>query len=261
MKVFKGLFYKELKLTKNWFMVGIALLILGIIVGLGLTKYFNEPNIFAAIAVMILVGHGLYLPAYLLTSLNIEGQTQLWLHNPNRGAVLFLAKLAAGFVLYAVSFFMALVVALWGLSHAVNAESLFSLTGGPALNITLIGLGITLGTIFLGVWVLFYWSLFHSLKKVPFLRSIRWPIVIGTWLLLTAIGNYVSNLSMYQKLKNIGVIKLNAYSIEFKAGKTSATAGFVDNAEISIMNGIIYTVIIFAVFYASVWLLERKVEV
>ncbi|MFE8696833.1 hypothetical protein ACFYKT_10845 [Cytobacillus sp. FJAT-53684] len=261
MKAFKGLLYKELKLTKNWFMVGIALLLFGVIIGVGLTKYFNEPNIFAVVAVLILVGHGLYLPAYLLSSLNIEGQTQLWLHNPNSGAALFLAKLTAGFVLYVVSFFISLVVAIMGLSHAVNVVSLFNLTGGPVLNLTLMGVGITLGTLFLGVWVLFYWSLFHSLKNVPILSSLRWPIVIGTWILLTTIGNYVSNLPLYQKLKNIGVIKLDAYSLEFEAGKTSASAGFVENAELSIMNGMIYTVIVIIVFYASVWLLERKVEV
>lgn len=261
MKVFKGLFYKELKLTKNWFLVGIAILILGVIAGFGLMKHFNEPNIFAVIAVMILIGHVFYLPAYLLTSLNIEGQTQLWLHNPNNGTVLFLTKLTAGFVLYVVSFLVAFIVVLWGLMNTVDGESLFNLTGGPAFNITLIGLGITLGTLFLGVWVLFYWSLFHSLKKVPFLRAIRWPIVIGTWLLLTTVGNYVSNLPVYQKLKNIGVFKLDTYSVEFKVGKTSASAGFADNVELSIMNGIIYAVIIFAVFYAAVWLLERKVEV
>ncbi|KOP83561.1 hypothetical protein AMS60_14330 [Bacillus sp. FJAT-21945] len=261
MEFFKGLIYKELKLTKNWFVVGIALLILGVVAGLGLTKYFNEPNIFAVVAVTILVGHGFYLPAYLLHSLNIEAQTQLWLHNPNSGAILFLAKLTAGFILYVVSFFIALVIAIWGLTHAVNGESLFNLTGEPVLNITLIGLGITLGTLFLGVWVLFYWSLFHSLKKVPFLHSIRWPIVIGTWILLTAIGNYVNNLPIYQKLKNIGIIKLDAYSIEFLVGKSSASAGFVDNAELSIMNGAIYTILVIIVFSASVWLLERKVEV
>lgn len=261
MKAFKGLFYKELKLTKNWFMVGIALLLFVIIIGIGLTKYFNEPNIFAVVAVMILVGHGLYLPAYLLSSLNIEGQTQLWLHNPNSGAVLFLAKLTAGIVLYLVSFFISLAVAILGLTYADHIETLFNLTGGPAFNITLMGVGITLGTLFLGIWVLFYWSLFHSVKNVPILHSFRWPIVVGTWILITAIGNYVSNLPMYQKLKNIGVIKLDTYSIEFEAGKASASAGFVESAELSIMNGIIYTVIVIIVFYAAVWLLERKVEV
>ncbi|MBP2240538.1 hypothetical protein J2Z40_001095 [Cytobacillus eiseniae] len=261
MKVFKGLIYKELKLMKNWFMLGLALLILGVMIGFGLTKYFNEPNIFVAVALLMVVGYGLYLPAYLLSSLNIEGQTQLWLHNPNSGIVLFLAKLTAGIVFYFASFLLSIVIAIWGFKHGGNLESLLQLTGGPALNIVIMAVGITLGTLFLGVWVLFYWSLFHSLKNIPVLSSLRWPVVIGTWLLFTTFGNYVSNLPLYQKLKNIGVIKLNAYSFEIKTWNTTASAGFVESAELSMVNGIIYTVLVFSVFYAAVWLLERKVEV
>ncbi|MBU8879511.1 hypothetical protein BGM26_10990 [Bacillus sp. FJAT-29790] len=259
MKAFNGLFFKELKLTKNWFMVGMALLILAVMAGIGLMRYFNEPNVFAVISIMILSAHAFYLPLYLLSSLNIEGQSQGWLHNPNSGTKLFLAKIAAGLLFFLVSLFIALCVAKWGIDHA---EGLSWIEGEHFPTISLMGAGLTLGSIFMGIWVLFYWSLFHSLKNVPIVSSFRWPILVGVWLLLSVIWNYIQHQPFYQKLKKIGVIQLDSIqSIKYEVSKNSASAAFIEGSGLTIMNGIIYTAIVILVFYIAVWLLERKVEV
>ncbi|WNS74412.1 hypothetical protein RRV45_16060 [Bacillus sp. DTU_2020_1000418_1_SI_GHA_SEK_038] len=262
MLAFKGLFIKEIKLTKSWFMVGIGILFFSFIAGLGLMHYFKEFVIFPIISIMILVGHVLYLPAYLINSLNIEGHSQLWLHNPNHGAKLFLAKLSAGFVYFLVSFSIALFITDWQVNHSMHAESFNHFAGEPLPNISLIGIALALSSIYLGIWVLFYWAFYHSLKGIPSLNTFRWPIIIGLWVVLTAASNYIQNLPFYKKLINIGVIKLEPMkTLKFETGKSSASAGLVDTAEISIMNGIIYTAVAAVVFLIAVWLLERKVEV
>lgn len=262
MLAFKGLFIKELKLTKGWFIVGFGILIFSFIAGIGLMNYFEETVVFPIISILILVGHVFYLPTYLINSLIIEGRSQLWLHNPNHGAMLFLAKLSAGLVYFLVSFSIALFIADWQVNHSIYAESFNHFAGEPLPHISLIGIALALFSIYLGIWVLFYWSLYHSLKGVPFLKAFRWPILIGLWVVITAASNYIQNLPFYKKLINIGVIKLEPMkTLKFEAGKSSASAGLVDTAEISIMNGLIYTAVVVIVFLISVWLLERKVEV
>ncbi|MEH7524697.1 hypothetical protein V7149_15675 [Bacillus sp. JJ1503] len=262
MLAFKGLIIKEIKLTKSWFMVGIGILFFSFIAGIGLMHYFEESVIFPIISIMIVVGHVFYLPAYLINSLNIEGHSQLWLHNPNHGAKLFLAKLSAGTVYFLISFSIALLIADWQVNHSTYAESFNQFAGEPLPNLGFIGLALALISIYLGIWVLFYWSLYHSIKGVPSLKPFRWPILIGIWVVLTAASNYIQNLPFYKKFINIGVIQLAPMkTLKFEAEKTSASAGLVDTAEISIMNGIMYTVVAVIVFLIAVWLLERKVEV
>lgn len=262
MEAFKGLLIKELKITKNWFIVGMGIIAFTILAGLGLTYYFDASVILPIISIIVLVAHIFYLPGYLITSLNIESQTQLWLHNPNHSAKLLLAKLSAGIVYFLLSFLLAILIAEWQINHSIYAESFNQFADKPFPNLNLIGAALGLGSLYLGIWVLFYWSLFHSLKGIPAVKPFRWPILIGVWVMLTTASNFIQNLPFYKKLKNVGMIHFDsAKTFKFESGKTSVSAGLVDSAQISIMNGIIYTVVAIIVFLAAVWLLERKVEV
>lgn len=262
MEAFKGLFIKEIKIMRNWFLIGIGILIFSYLSGLGLSRYFDETVVLPIISILVVVAHVFYLPVYLINSLNIEGRSQLWLHNPNHGSKLFLAKLAAGIVYFLISFLIALFMADWQINHSIFARSFNQFTEVALPNLNLIGAALGLASLYLGIWVLFYWSFFHSLKAIPSVKTFRWPIMIGVWVLLTTASNYIQNLPFYKKLKNIGVIHLDSMkTIKFEAGKTSASAGLVDSAQISIMNGVIYSLVAVMVFLAAVWLLERKVEV
>ncbi|MBY0123907.1 hypothetical protein [Bacillus sp. S/N-304-OC-R1] len=262
MKAFKGLLIKEIKITRIWFLVGIGILILSYLGGLGLSHYLNETVVMPIISIMVVVGHVFYLPGYLINSLSIEARTQLWLHNPNHGWMLFLAKLTAGTIYFLISFTVALLMADWQINHSIFAETFNQFAQKPFPNLNLIGAALGLTSLYFGIWFLFYWSLFHSLKAIPAAKPFRWPIVIGLWVLLTSASYFIQNLPFYKKLKNIGVIKLNSMkTFQFEAGKAMVSAGLVDTAQISIMNGIIYTVVSLLVFLAAVWLVERKVEV
>lgn len=264
MKAFNGLFIKEVKVTKNWFLLGIALIFFAVVIGLGLESYLKEPAILAAISLFVFIGHGFYMPMYLLFSLNIEGQSQSWLHNPNSGTKLFLAKLASGFVFFLVSLTIAMLFAGWGLNHAILNENIVNFGSFVYYysNLLLIACGIILASIYLGIWILFFWSLFHAINSKPAIRAFRWPILIGLWILMGVGSNVIENLPFYQKLKEIGMIRFDSIpSFKIESGESTFSAGLVETAEISIMNGVIYTVVIVAVFVMAVWLLERKVEV
>ncbi|QED48749.1 hypothetical protein [Cytobacillus dafuensis] len=262
MRAFKGLFMKEIKLSRNWFLIGMALFIIAIFAGLALTRYFNEPEILPIVSIMILVAHGLYLPAFLITSLNTEGQSQLWLHNPNSGVKLFLAKLAAGSVYFLISLLLAMFFAHWQVNLSDHGGGFTQFIEEPFPNMMLMGVAIVLSSIYLGVWVLFYWSFYHSLKKVPIARNFRWPILIGFWILLEVVSNYIQNLPFYKNLKQSGVISLDFMkSIKIEVGDSIGTGKVVEAAEISLTNGIIYAAVVILVFFIAVWLLERKVEV
>ncbi|KAB2338671.1 hypothetical protein F7731_03725 [Cytobacillus depressus] len=260
MEAFKGLLQKEIKLTKNWFLTGIALQIIAYLTGIGLAGYFNEPIIPMIMSYVVFFIHAFYLPAYLLTSLNIEGQTQLWLHNPNSGTKLLLAKLAAGFVFFLISILFSMLVTKWQLLFSIQSDHFIRFTGGFVPNLLLTSAGIASFSIYLGIWVLFYWSLYHSLKSVPVLKKFRWPILIIIWNVLQIIGTSLEKLPLYKKIINIGVIHLNQKNpMQFNAGNSSI--GFHDVTKIPTMSLLIFAGIAIIVFYIAVWLLERKVEV
>lgn len=261
-KAFKGLFIKEVKVTKNWFLLGLALIFFMFLLGVGLESYFKEHEILAIMFIFIFVMHGFYMPIYLLLSLNIEGQTQSWLHNPNSGSKLFIAKMATGFVFFLASIFITMLITGWGINHAMSHGSILIWNSGIFLNLTLLAGGLILGSIYIGIWVLFYWSFFHSINSVPTIKSFRWPIVIGFWLLMNMGSNFIQNQPFYQKLEKMSVIELHSIpSFDMKSGDFSFFTGPFETAEISLLSGVVCIVVAIVIFIIAVWLLERKVEV
>lgn len=256
MSAFKGLYLKDLKISASTFFIGIILLNLITLISLGLKEYFDEPMIPAVIFFVVVILHAFYLPGMLLSSLQIEGQSQLWLHNPNSTIKLLLSKIAAGLTYYAVSIAASMLLArlsvsglelsneLSGFSEMVN-ENLFVMVGG-----------ITLASIYINVWILFYWSLYHSLKVVPILNQIRWLVLLIVWIVLTTIGNFLSNTPFVRVMKNKGTFNISVFETEMSGNSVSAQM-----ASINITTIIVYILLTIGVFLASVWLLERKVEV
>lgn len=260
---FKGLYWKELKISKNEFYSGIGLMVLMFVVGFALTKYFNEPGIIAVISFVVYILHALYLPIYLLSSLRTEGKTQLWLHNPNSGSKLFLAKIAAGLTLYIVPFLIVLMITYWTINLA-NATGLFlEFQGYLFKGLVLLGISITFMTIYLGIWVIFFWTLYHSMKNIPYVKNIRWLIIMAVWIAFTALENYISFHPLYKKITKIGSIQINVLQgMSFQAEQSSASiTPELATIHFSIVNGILQTILLMIVFLFSVWLLERKVEV
>lgn len=234
-----------------------------IIVGFGLSKYFQQPGIIAVISFIVLVMHALYLPVFLLSSLRIEGKTQLWLHNPNSGSKLFLAKLAACLSYYFISLLIALFITYWTVNQVASTGLFLEFQDQVLRGILFVGVFTSLMTIYLGIWVLFYWSFYHSMKSIPYVKNIRWLIIIAVWMLLNTVDTMITNLSLYKKIDNAGTIQIHVLQgLHFEVSQISAkmTPDF-GTVQFSIVTGLFYTIIMVVVFAISVWLLERKVEV
>ncbi|UII54994.1 hypothetical protein LS684_15190 [Cytobacillus spongiae] len=262
MSPFIGLYKKEMKISRNTDLMVIGFMLLAEIIGYSLSTYYQNPIIFAIISLGLIFAHIFFIPAYLLTSLNIEGQTQLWLHNPTSGVKLFLAKIAASFTVFILSLLATLLIGGYAISQALSLSELNTLKVDLYTSLPLSGIGIALSSIYLGVWILFYWALYHSIKVIPSIKGFRWLIIIGIWLLFNIIGNYLSRLSFIDKLKAFGAFKFDRTnnSITVKAENSSFELGGVF-FNLSLGNALLYMVVITIVFYAAVWLLERKVEV
>lgn len=230
------------------------------IVGFGFSKYYQLPGIMAVISFVVYVMHVIFLPIFLLSSLRTEGKTQLWLHNPNSGSKLLLAKLAACLSYYLISILIALVISYW----AINWTGLFYEFQDQVLRgLLFVGVFTSFMTMYLGIWVLFYWTFYHSIRSIPFLKKIRWVIIIAVWMLLNIIDNFIKSLAIYKSLNQIGTIQIHVLKeLRFEASQMSAnmTPNF-GTVHFSIVTGLLYVALTVVVFFTAVWLLERKVEV
>lgn len=250
MDAFKGLYIKELKLTIILFLTGIGLIYLLTMISLTLKEYLHEPMIPAILFFMALMAHTFYLPIILFSSLQREGQGQLWLHNPNSGMKLLLSKLVAGFTYSAISLVVTALLTYFALNGIVDSSRYDEFASIQEYLLQISGMIILL-SIYMSVWLFFYWTLYHSLKRVPVINRIRPVVLFFLWLLLSSVGNFIRKTPFFQISQ-----EKKGVNITFMNGIFSAEA-----VEIQLINIIFYIVITIVVFLTSVWLLERKVEV
>lgn len=263
MKAFKGLYRKELKISLYDFYTMTGLIVFMFIAGFGLTSYFQEPGIVAVISLIAFVMHAIYLPIFLLSSLRTEGKTQLWLHNPNSGSKLLLAKLVAELSFYFISLFSVFLVTYWTVNWAMATGIFLEFQDQVLRGLLFVGVSITLMTVYLGIWVLFYWTFYHSMKNITYLKNIRWMIIFFVWIAIEAIGHYIHSHPLFEKINSIGTIQIHvlkgiSFQVDQDAANITPDIGTVD---FSITSGLLYLALTIAVFFISVWLLERKVEV
>lgn len=256
MTAFKGLYIKDLKLSFNGFIIGLFLIFFAMIASFALKEYFVEPSIPAIVSFIIIVLHVFYLPANLFTSLQVEAQSQLWLHNPNRGWKLFLAKIAAGITYFVASLIVSIILVK---VFIVRTEYLGEFAGLSEMlgdNLLMIAGGMFLSSIYLTVWLLFYWTLYHALKRIPFLNQIRWFVLLVVWLSITIIGNLIMKIPVVKNLQELGTVNLYHFATIFRGNTVSP-----ETAELHLGSILISILITVGVFLTSVWILERKVEV
>lgn len=226
-------------------------------------KYFHEPGIMAVLSFMAYFMHIIYLPIFLLSSLNLEGKTQLWLHNPNSGAKLFLAKLTAGLSFYFISFLIAFLLTFWSVDQAVATGLFVEFEGQVLRTLSIVGIFITSMTIYYCIWILFYWTFFHSMKNMPYVKYIRWPILIFGSMVISMVGNYIRSRPFYEKITGVWTARVHVLDgLNFQiASKEAVMTPSMSRFDFSIINGLFLFLVMSVVFFISVWLLERKVEV
>ncbi|MFE8703289.1 hypothetical protein ACFYKX_22160 [Cytobacillus sp. FJAT-54145] len=252
MNPFLGLYKKDLIITQSWVITTSVLALLSFVIGAGLGSYLKVPFIFAITAVVILTLHIFYIPAYLISSLITEGHTQLWLHNPNSGHKLFLSKLFASLTYFIPSILTVSIISNFAISNATHLEVFQPFEGHILQTLFLMMGGITLGSIYLGIWIFFYWSLYQALRNVPLLKRVRWMVIFALWLIIGTIGNFIKNSAFYQELKEIRFVdwKFNV-----------SESAFLEISNLSLIPLFLHVLLSIVIFLLAVWIFERKVEV
>lgn len=253
MNSFNGLLKKDLKLGLPFLYTSIIIVSLGLITSIVLSSYYKTIMLVAIFAITFCFAHVFYLPSFLLTSLNIEGKTQLWLHNPNSSIKLLLSKWITGILYSIISLFLMYSVAVISmyvgeLKLAFNQTNLFFMC--------LILLGIS---IYLSSWVFFSWTLYHSMKKIVWLNKIRWVVLILLWNIWNIAVYWFNRIPVIDALKRKSVISVDN-TLAFEARRDFFKAS-IETTEISIFSLCGYILTLFFLFLIASWLLEKKVEV
>jgi hypothetical protein len=263
LSAFTGLYWKELKIASVDFFIALGLMMLIFIAAFSAAQYYEQPFFMAVPFFFVYILHFGYLPLFLFSSLRWEGKTQLWLHNPHSSVLLFSAKLAAGLTYYFISLSIAFLAAYWSVDQVMIPALSAEYNGHGLKELLLIAVFMTALTIYYAIWLQFYWCLYHALKNIPYLKKIRALFIFVVWFVVTMALNIFRNLPLYEKLNDLGVMKMEVLQeVSFEANRTAVevlpTMGTID---ISIVTVMLYFLVTAIVFFLSIWLLERKVEV
>ncbi|WP_283153662.1 hypothetical protein [Guptibacillus hwajinpoensis] len=256
MKNWSGLLRKEFRLSRA-LLLGVTAFDLLVMIGFFLASArWEVPYLTAIIGGVLTAMHVFFLPLYLLISLNTEGRNlHLWLHNPQSGARLLGAKLLNGLLALLLS--IGIVSSLSLLAY--NLEP--SLIQFPIDNVWLFGFYfltvIITGSVYMGIWLIFYWTLYQVLKTY-----------IGKWALLLILlivgfiswfGSWLSGTRLYEVMIDWGYVELpSPLNMEVSQQAFELT---VSTFPFAIGNVIFDLITIVLVFIMTCWLLDRKVEV
>ncbi len=256
MKAFSGLLWKDFNISKVWFFGWITIVFVIYLLAFGLGEYFNEPAVVLPFVVMLGFFHFAFIPVLIYSMLRVEGKTQLWLHSPHSGVKLLLSKMVIAFLYSSVSLLIVDGLGLLSLSWQKEVLPYLPWKEGIFFN-----LGVMSSSIYLGCWLIFYWTFYHFLGKFPQVKNFRWLLLVGIF-----IG--------YQFLSAL-MIKVKWFMDIYEGWTINVSRGFFlsgdpgnSNFEISseainipIIPFISYFIVMVSVFYLSSWLLDRKVEV
>ncbi len=261
MRAFIGLLKKDLSLMKFWYFVWLTFMFIGMIGVYALSVYTSEPSITVPFLVTMASFHVFLAPLSLLTVLNIEGKTQLWLYNPQSSIKLLLSKISSAAIIQLIAqtfislyaFFIMKVLLDNGL---IDSFSSFL----PFKQGFLMQLGIFGTSMYFSIWVIFLWTVYHSLGKYPAIKNFRWLGVILVWFAYNVLEVLLAKTKLFKnELFSFGVSVNIAPKMDYKM-ENGWNILYTD-ANIPIVTIGLYIILSIIFFLLASWLLDRKVEV
>lgn len=260
MNAFNGLVKKDMAVARFGYL---AWLIMTLFIFLGsfpLSKYFDEKIVIVAIAFTIFVAHIMFLPITMLGTLRTEGKTQLWLHSPQSSTKLLLSKIVSSLIFQILSQCVVTVSCLIAVNlfnkHEVFSKfiELFGIT-----EILLLNGVVLLVSLYISIWVIFYWTIYHSLSRYPMIKKFRWLVLLLIYIIYNAIeGSLIKVLTINEWLMKWTVEIKSGFSLRYSP--TGWSAEFA-NAPFPVIPLILYALLAIVLFIISSRLLDRKVEV
>lgn len=212
------------------------------------------------VSVLALGGHIFYLAYYLLYSLEKERKKlHLWLHNPQPGYALLLAKIAAGLITLIVS--MLIIGTLLLISFNL-AENFHQMEWSHSTQLAVFGiLHIMMLSVNIAVYFIFFWMIFLLINRFTngFFSFILTLII---FLISMSLYGWFMETAVYEALTMWGEINLlNILSgFEFNFSSDAFMAEF-DTMPLYLGNYVFEASVTVLLFLAASWLLDRKVEV
>lgn len=261
MNAFIGLLKKDLSLMRFWYIIWLVFMFLGMIGSYAVSVYTSEPSLTVPFLVTMAAFHAFLAPLSLLTILNIEGKTQLWLYNPQSSFKLLLSKISAAAI---IQFFAQICITLYAffvmkvlLNHGlIDRFSSFL----PFKQGFFIQLGIFGVSLYISIWVIFLWTIYHSLGKYPAIKNFRWLAVIFVWFaynlleMLLAKTKLIKN-ELFSFAVNVNIAPKMDYELE-----NGWNIVYTD-AHVPLVAITLYVILSIIFFLLASWLLDRKVEV
>lgn len=260
MASFFGLMKKEWILQRNWLLYGL-ITIFGVFLASSLFAYImGDGNVAMIPLVTVLILQLFYVPLFLLVSLNVEGKSNLWLHTPQSTFQLLSSKLITAFYMHAILtiivggvFFIVLNIFQESVGYSPTSNLLL-------LDITLFVLVVTFLSFYFGLYVIFYWTLNASLKRIKKLGNLRIPLMVVIIIGVNIMKSALKNLPLYNKIMNFGVIRRTPegmVNFQFDGGSSSVYLG---GESVTIGGIFIIITFILLVLKISSLLLEKVVE-
>ncbi|MEI2465439.1 hypothetical protein [Niallia taxi] len=254
MNAFKGLLRKDIKISIGYFYTILIFMVIAFAAGWIFSNYYDTRMLVGVISFALIIAHVIYLPGSLLTSLNMEGKTQLWLHNPQSSAKLLLSKLTACSLLSMCSTILITIITIISISSLAEFNEMFS-TG----DIVMIAVAIWVISFYISIWVIFYWTVYHSIARIQALKKLRWLVLIVIWYLWKMLTGLVGKISFVQALKEKWMLNIgNVFHMETGTNSFQASFEMMD-ISIFVLAGYCLTAIL--LFWLSSWALDKKVEV
>ncbi len=176
MKAFLGLMKKEFLISRSIFLTWLVLctLLIGFQVLMAI-RYGNLMDI-APTFLLLFPFHLLFMPLLFWIMLRVEGTTQLWLFNPNSSFTLVSAKLLTVILLILFSLIFNILMGVMIFLFATDNGFLSYFLSIDTAKIIII---ILLSGLYYSFWVLFLWTVYHSLAHVPVIKNFRGLIIAG----------------------------------------------------------------------------------
>ncbi|MGE8206130.1 hypothetical protein ACQKP0_16520 [Heyndrickxia sp. NPDC080065] len=254
MTAFKGLLKKDFCITRFWFFTWLIIMVLLMLASIVIAVRIEEPMITVGLVVMLLVGNLVFLPISLLTSLRLEGKTQIWLYNPHSSKFLILSKITVALLYQLISLGVIAIYSLLIVHYIVidKTSGIINVLFWADISVICIGL-------YLSCWILFYWSIYHSLSKYPAIRKFKWLVIVLTIFVCNTIEVLLLKIKWF-------VTWINKWKVSIPLDRSfnyqnHAWHAKVELVDVSIIPIIIYAIVGILLFMLSSWLLDRKVEV
>lgn len=255
MGAWAGLFKKEWRLGLLAFLIPLLLTILCVGAGAFLAYKYDQPLMLVVATLTAITGHIFYMPWYMAYSINGEqGKMHLWLHNPQSGYRLLLAKYAAGLVTMMISIAIPYAVFFaWKDSITFLEDKHLLLFGWLSLFF------IIFFSLYMAVWGVFLWLISRTLA--PYLGWLRWLVMLGVVIIGVWLFGLLESTPLFDTLTRWGAIEVDFAKVAFDVEGSSFKVGIEEGEQIYLGEFLYYLVLLVMVFLFSGWLLDRKVEV